>query len=339
MNNRAFIIAEIGVNHNGDIDTAKKLIKALSKMDIDAVKTQAFSADSLASTVSELANYQSKNTSNFNSQYEMLKKYELSKEDLLHLSEYSKELDIKFFTSVFSIDDFDKLKSLDNEYIKIPSGEFTNFELINTATEDYDNVILSTGLSDMKEVEAVIEWIRKKQESLDNIFILHCTSSYPCPIDEVDIKSMMTIGKNFNVKIGFSDHTENEIASLLAVALGAKIIEKHVTLDKNMEGPDHKASQDINEFGLFVEKIREAEKMIGKGDKQIQKSALENLNVVKKSIYASKNISKGEYFSKDNTKPLRPAGGIDPVNIDQLINKKSRNNYVKGDQISTQELS
>ena len=313
MNNRAFIIAEIGVNHNGDIDTAKKLIKALSKMDIDAVKTQAFSAESLASTVSELANYQSKNTSNFNSQYEMLKKYELSKEDLLHLSEYSKELDIKFFTSVFSIDDFDKLKSLDNEYIKIPSGEFTNFELINKATEDYDNVILSTGLSDMKEVEAVIEWIRKKQESLDNIFVLHCTSSYPCPIDEVDIKSMMTIGKNFNVKIGFSDHTENEIASLLAVALGAKIIEKHVTLDKNMEGPDHKASQDINEFDLFVEKIREAEKMIGKGDKQIQKSALENLNVVKKSIYASKNISKGEYFSKENTKPLRPAGGIDQL--------------------------
>ncbi len=339
MNNRAFIIAEIGVNHNGDIDTAKKLIKALSKMDIDAVKTQAFSAESLASTVSELANYQSKNTSNFNSQYEMLKKYELSKEDLLHLSEYSKELDIKFFTSVFSIDDFDKLKSLDNEYIKIPSGEFTNFELINKATEDYDNVILSTGLSDMKEVEAVIEWIRKKQESLDNIFILHCTSSYPCPIDEVDIKSMMTIGKNFNVKIGFSDHTENEIASLLAVALGAKIIEKHVTLDKNMEGPDHKASQDINEFDLFVEKIREAEKMIGKGDKQIQKSALENLNVVKKSIYASKNISKGEYFSKENTKPLRPAGGIDPININQLINKKSRNNYQKGDQISTQELN
>lgn len=339
MNNRAFIIAEIGVNHNGDIDTAKKLIKALSKMDIDAVKTQAFSAESLASTVSELANYQSKNTSNFNSQYEMLKKYELSKEDLLHLSEYSKELDIKFFTSVFSIDDFDKLKSLDNEYIKIPSGEFTNFELINKATEDYDNVILSTGLSDMEEVEAVIEWIRKKQESLDNIFILHCTSSYPCPIDEVDIKSMMTIGKNFNVKIGFSDHTENEIASLLAVALGAKIIEKHVTLDKNMEGPDHKASQDINEFDLFVEKIREAEKMIGKGDKQIQKSALENLNVVKKSIYASKNISKGEYFSKENTKPLRPAGGIDPININQLINKKSRNNYQKGDQISTQELN
>ena len=339
MNNRAFIIAEIGVNHNGDINTAKKLIKALSKMDIDAVKTQAFSAESLASTVSELANYQSKNTSNFNSQYEMLKKYELSKEDLLHLSEYSKELDIKFFTSVFSIDDFDKLKSLDNEYIKIPSGEFTNFELINKATEDYDNVILSTGLSDMKEVEAVIEWIRKKQESLDNIFILHCTSSYPCPIDEVDIKSMMTIGKNFNVKIGFSDHTENEIASLLAVALGAKIIEKHVTLDKNMEGPDHKASQDINEFDLFVEKIREAEKMIGKGDKQIQKSALENLNVVKKSIYASKNISKGEYFSKENTKPLRPAGGIDPININQLINKKSRNNYQKGDQISTQELN
>ena len=223
--------------------------------------------------------------------------------------------------------------------IKIPSGEFTNFELINKATEDYDNVILSTGLSDMKEVEAVIEWIRKKQESLDNIFILHCTSSYPCPIDEVDIKSMMTIGKNFNVKIGFSDHTENEIASLLAVALGAKIIEKHVTLDKNMEGPDHKASQDINEFDLFVEKIREAEKMIGKGDKQIQKSALENLNVVKKSIYASKNISKGEYFSKENTKPLRPAGGIDPININQLINKKSRNNYQKGDQISTQELN
>ena len=150
---------------------------------------------------------------------------------------------------------------------------------------------------------------------------------------------MMTIGKNFNVKIGFSDHTENEIASLLAVALGAKIIEKHVTLDKNMEGPDHKASQDINEFDLFVEKIREAEKMIGKGDKQIQKSALENLNVVKKSIYASKNISKGEYFSKENTKPLRTAGGIDPININQLINKKSRNNYQKGDQISTQELN
>ena len=339
MNNRTFIIAEIGVNHNGNIQTAKKLIEELSKLEIDAVKTQAFNAKSLTSKDSELAIYQSKNTDNFKTQYEMLKKYELSENDLIYLSDYSNKLDLKFFVSVFSVDDFEKLKKLNNEYIKIPSGEFTNFELIKIALDKYKNIILSTGLSDLDEIKTVVEWIRKQRNSLENIFILHCTSSYPCPIDEVDITSMVTIKNKFNVAIGYSDHTENTTASLMAVALGAKIIEKHVTLDKNMEGPDHKASQDIDEFTQFVEKIREAEKMIGEGNKLIQSSALENFNVVKKSIFASTKISKGDYFSKKNLIFLRPAGGIKPFEIEKLINKSSKNSYDEGEQISPSELT
>lgn len=339
MNNRTFIIAEIGVNHNGNLQTAKELIEELSKLEIDAVKTQAFNAKSLASKDSELAIYQSENTSNFKTQYEMLKKYELSENDLIYLSDYSNKLDLEFFVSVFSIDDFKKLKKLNNEYIKIPSGEFTNFELIKIAIDKYKNIILSTGLSDLDEIKTVVEWIRKQRNSLENIFILHCTSSYPCPVDEVDITSMVTIRNKFNIATGYSDHTENTTASLMAIALGAKIIEKHVTLDKNMEGPDHKASQDIDEFRKFVEKVREAEKMIGEGNKQLQNSALENFNIVKKSIFASEKISKGDYFSKKNLIFLRPAGGIKPFEVEKLINKSSKNSYEEGEQISLSELT
>ncbi len=338
MKNKIFIIAEIGVNHNGKVTIAKKLINKLSKLDINAVKTQAYSAETLASTNSELANYQSNNTHGFKNQYEMLKEYELSEKELINLSNYSKKVGISFFTSVFAITDFKKLKKLSNQYIKIPSGEFSNHDLVDYAIDNYKEIILSTGLSNMDEIEKIIKRIKKKRKNLNNISILHCTSSYPCPVEDVDISSISTIKNKYKVKTGFSDHTINNTASVMAVSQGAEIIEKHVTLDKNMEGPDHKASQNIEEFTNFVYEIRTAEKMMGLGYKEIQKSAMENRDIVKKSIYASENIEVGERFSSSNLTFLRPSVGIKPEEVSKLIGKKSKNNYKKDDKISPSEL-
>ena len=335
---RTFIIAEVGVNHNGSTRIAKKLIKQLAKLDIDAIKIQAFTADKLVSANSELAKYQSANTNKFNNQYEMLKEYELSIEEIEELADYARKIGVTVFSSVFSLSDYKKIESLGNNYIKIPSGEFTNYQLIDIALNKYKEVILSTGLSDMNEIIEVISWIKKKREGLEGVSILHCTSAYPCPSEDVDINSISTIANKFNVKVGFSDHTIGNVASIMAISQGALIIEKHVTLDKQLEGPDHKASQDMDEFAMFTKQIREAEKMLGNGNKEIQKSAKENFNIVKKSIYALQDINKGDKFSDKNLITLRPAGGIDSRYIAVLEGKNSKDEYKKGDLISKKEL-
>ena len=339
MRDKVYIIAEIGVNHNGSITTAKKLITMLSKLEIDAVKIQAFSADSLASKDAELAPYQSQNTSSFNTQHHMLKKYELSEEQINTLNNYTKKLGVDFLASVFSVDDYQKIKSLDNKKIKIPSGEFSNIELVKLALKKYSEVILSTGLSNLEEIDVVLKKIKAYRKDFRGITLLHCTSAYPCPVDEVDILSISTIKERYEVNVGYSDHTLGSTASIMAVSLGAKIIEKHVTLSRDMEGPDHKASLDIREFKDYVKEIRKAELMLGSGNKMINKSSLRIKKLVEKSIYAKKAIKKDEMFNEDNLIILRPAGGISSEDFYNLIGKKSKKNYKNEDVISKNELT
>lgn len=338
MKNKVSIIAEIGVNHNGLTSLAKKLIKQLSKLDITAVKIQAFTTDNLASKDALLADYQNDKDLQYSNQYEMLKKYELSKDQIVNLYKYSRECGIKFMASVFSIQDFQKLSSLSKKIIKIPSGEFTNYELVNFALGHYKEVILSTGLSDIKEIDAVITRLKEKRKNLEGITLMHSTSAYPCPENQVDINSLATIKKRYKINVGYSDHTTSSIASIMAVSLGAKIIEKHVTLNKNLNGPDHKASLDISEFTSFVNDIRTAELMLGDGDKKIQNEAQKIKKIVTKSIYANKAIKKGEKFNLENLKFLRPAGGLDPSNLQKLIKKRAKKSYQENQIISNNEI-
>ena len=338
MKNKTFIIAEIGVNHNGSISLAKKIIKKLSKLEIDAVKIQAYSHKNLASPETFLAEYQKKNVKNFKNQYEMLKKYELSKKQIEYLYEFSKNCGIELISSVFSIKDFEKIENLPKKIIKIPSGEFTNFELIDYGLKNYQKIILSTGLSDISEIKNTLKKIKRERKDLKGISILHCTSSYPCPDEDVDILSLHTMNNTLNVEIGYSDHTVGSVASIMSVALGAKIIEKHVTLDKTFDGPDHKASSDIKEFTNFVGDIRRAEKMIGNGEKLVQKSAKKNIEAVKKSIYVNKEILKGEKFLRDSLEMLRPAKGLNATYMNELIGKKATRNYKPGEVVSKKEI-
>lgn len=338
MKNSVYIIAEIGVNHNGSITLAKKLIKQLSKLDINAVKIQSYSTDNLVSKKSILADYQKDGNFEYSNQYEMLKKYELSKKQIIKLSKFSKECGISFMSSVFSIQDFKKLSSLSKKIIKIPSGEFTNHELIDFSLNNYKELILSTGLSDLKEVDDVVAKLKKKRKNLEGITLMHSTSAYPCPENQVDIKSVTTIKNRYNVKVGYSDHTTSSIASVMAVSLGATVIEKHVTLDKGLKGPDHKASLDILEFTSFVNEIRHAELMLGNGKKNIQSDAQKIKKVVKKSIYSTKAIKKGEKFTLENVKLLRPAGGLDPSNLNRLIKKRAKKDYQENQIISNNEI-
>ena len=338
MKNSVSIIAEIGVNHNGLITLGKKLIKELSKLDITAIKIQAYTTDNLASKDALLADYQNDEDLQYSNQYEMLKKYELSKDQIINLNKFSRECGASFIASVFSIQDFQKLSGLSKKVIKIPSGEFTNYELVNFALAHYKEVILSTGLSDIEEIDAVVTKLKEKRNNLEGITLMHSTSAYPCPENQVDIKSLTTLKKRYNINVGYSDHTTSSTASIMAVSLGAKVIEKHVTLDKNLKGPDHKASLDILEFASFVNDIRSAELMLGDGDKKIQNEAEKIKKIVKKSIYSNKVIKKGEKFDLENLKFLRPAVGLDPSNLHKLVKKRAKKNYQDNEIISDNEI-
>tara|TARA_B100000886_G_scaffold328698_1_gene277323 strand:+ start:953 stop:1969 length:1017 start_codon:yes stop_codon:yes gene_type:complete len=338
MKNKINIIAEIGVNHDGSISKAKKMIKLLSNLDIDAIKIQAYTTEQLASKNAELANYQKKSVPKFKDQFEMLKKYELSKKEILELDKFCNKYKQNLIASVFSVEDFQKIKDLSKKQIKIPSGELLNYELINIALDKYEEVILSTGLSDLDEIKKMIENIKKKRKNLEGIAILHCTSSYPCPEDEVNIAAIKLLKKEFNIKVGYSDHTIGSIASVMAISLGAKIIEKHVTLDDQCEGPDHKASTNMSDFKDFVSDLRTAEKMLGDGNKTIQQSAIKNKKIVEKSIYSKEKISKGEKFTIENLQFLRPGGGIPPEKISDLVGKIASRDYFPGEILNKKEL-
>ena len=322
-----FIIAEAGVNHNGSVDLAKKLIDVASASGVDAIKFQTFKAINLATKNLEKANYQKETTDQEENQFSMLKKLELSKEMHLELINYSKNKNIKFLSSPFDHDSIELLKDLGLEVFKIPSGEITNLLYLRHIGKLNKKIILSTGMSNMDEVKNALDILVNSGTKKNNITILHANTEYPTPMEDVNLKAMVTIGEELNVGFGYSDHTLGIEVDIAAVAMGASCIEKHFTLDCNMEGPDHKASLEPDQLREMVKAIRNIELALGDGIKKPSRSELPNIQIVRKSIIAKTEIKKGDVLKEDDLAVKRPGGGISPMKWDDVVGTKATKDY------------
>lgn len=320
-----YIIAEAGVNHNGDIKLAYKMIDAAKECGVDCIKFQTFKTENLVTKNAEKADYQVKNTKNNDSQYDMLKKLELSFDDFYNLKDYCEKIGIDFMSTPFDFESVDLLEKLNLNQYKISSGDITNKPLLEYIAIKNKSIILSTGMCTLDEVKEAVEWV----ENMGNnkITLLHCTSNYPTPYEDVNMKAMITMKNSFPYPIGYSDHTKGIIIPIMAVAMGATVIEKHFTLDKDMEGPDHKASLNVEELKEMVEAIRNIDSAFGDGVKRPTEKELSTIKAARKSIVAKCNIKKGEVFSKDNICMKRPGTGLSPKKFDFLIGKKSNRDY------------
>ncbi|MGG7213290.1 N-acetylneuraminate synthase [Clostridium nigeriense] len=323
--NKVFIIAEAGVNHNGSIKIAKKLIDEAARCGVDAVKFQSFKAKNLVTKSAKQAEYQRNNMGKEVSQYEMLKALELSYDDHLELINYSKKKEIMFLSSPFDLESIELLNNLGMEIFKVPSGEIENVPYLRRIGETGKKVILSTGMSNLSDIEFALEIL--KSSGAKDVSVLHCNTDYPTKMEEVNLKAMNTIENAFSVEIGYSDHTKGIEIPIAAVALGAKIIEKHFTLDRNMEGPDHKASLEPNELKSMVNAIRNVEIALGNGIKNLTESEKKNVKIARKSIICSSDIKKGDTFTEDNLTIKRPGTGLSPKMWDEVLGKKAQKDY------------
>lgn len=335
INKNVIIIAEAGVNHNGSIENAFKLVDAAVEAGVDYVKFQTFKANKLVSSQAKKADYQIENTNNnTESQLEMLERLELSEAAHEQLIDYCNSKNINFFSTAFDLDSLDYLLSLGMKMVKIPSGEITNLPYLRKAAKLFKKIILSTGMSTLEEVRDALTVFLDNGISSENITILHCNTEYPTPMKDVNLKAMLHLQKEFDTLIGYSDHTLGIEVPIAAVALGASIIEKHFTLDKNMEGPDHKASLEPNELKAMVLAIRNIEAAIsGTGLKEPSESEIKNIAIARKSIIAKTSIAKGDIFSEDNLTIKRPGSGISPMLWDTVIGKKATRNFSPDDLI------
>ena len=328
MSSKVLIIAEAGVNHNGSIELAKKLIDKASEAGADYVKFQTFKAEELVVMNAKKAEYQVRNTQNEEGQFEMLKKLELSYESHRELVEYCEERGIKFLSTGFDLTSLEFLnETIDIPFFKIPSGELTNYLYLKKIASFGKPVILSTGMATMEEIKWAIDILNENKLSKENITILHCNTEYPTPMEDVNLLAMKTIQDTFNVKVGYSDHTIGIEIPIAAVSLGATVIEKHFTLDKTMDGPDHKASLEPQELKAMVMGIRNIEKALGNGIKEPSKSEKKNIAIARKSIVAKCNISKGELLTEEKLTVKRPGSGISPMRWNDLIGTIAKKNY------------
>ena len=333
--NNVIIIAEAGVNHNGSIDLAKKLIDAAVNAGVDFVKFQTFKSESLVSKSAKKASYQIENTNDTSeSQLQMLKKLELSREQHYEIVSYCKEKNISFFSTAFDIESLEFLKELGLSMVKIPSGEITNLPYLRKAAELFSEIIISTGMSTMNDIEQAVNVFIKAGHNQNNISIMHCNTEYPTDMKDVNLLAMNTIQLKFSTKVGYSDHTLGTEVPIAAVALGAKIIEKHFTLDRNLPGPDQLASLEPNELKFMVDSIRNIELAIsGSGEKLPSESETKNIEIARKSIVAKTNILKGEVFSEKNITTKRPGNGLSPMQWDNVIGKIANKNFSEDDLI------
>ena len=320
---RTLIIAEAGVNHNGDIEIAKKLIDVAAEAGADLVKFQTFSGDRLATSIAKQAEYQIQNTEEIIPQRTMLQKLELDENMHEVLIQHCEDRGIGFFSTGFDIESVNLLIKLGQKRFKIPSGEITNLPLLRHIGKQKKEVILSTGMATFLEIEKAIEALEDAGSSRDSITVLHCTTSYPAPLVDVNLKAMQKISEKFDVAVGYSDHTTGLETAIAAVALGAKVIEKHFTLDRKLPGPDHKASLEPEELKQMISFIRNIEILLGDGEKKLMPSEVGNVNIARKSIVASKTVIKGEIFSENNITTKRPGNGISPMKWDSVIGSKA----------------
>lgn len=325
---KTLIIAEAGVNHNGDISLAKKLIAAAADAGADLVKFQTFTAKNLVSTSAPKAEYQKKTTEGSESQLEMIQKLELSREDHMVLIEECLTNGIGFFSTAFDFQSFDLLMELGClEQIKIPSGELTNLPLLRYMSRFGKPLMLSTGMANLGEIEAAIEAIEGAGTPRHLITVLHCTTEYPTPMEDVNLRALIAMKKAFGVNTGYSDHTPGIEIPIAAVALGATIIEKHFTLDRNLPGPDHKASLVPHELKAMVEGIRNVERALGDGVKRPSPSELKNKPIARKSIVAIRPICAGETFSAENIGAKRPGTGLSPMRWDEVVGRTATKDF------------
>ena len=329
---KVLIIAEAGVNHNGDINLAKKLIEQAAKAGADVVKFQTFKANSCVSVSAKKAKYQLETTAKEESQLEMIQKLELSYESHFELMKHCKKHGITFLSTPFDLESVEFLRGLDLPYFKIPSGEITNLPYLKAVAKCKKRVLLSTGMANLGEIEAALTILRKNDTR--NIILLHCNTEYPTPFEDVNLNALKTLKEAFKLEVGYSDHTEGIVASLGAVALGAVVIEKHFTLDKTMEGPDHKASLEFEELRALCKGIRELEKALGSGIKKASKSEAKNKIIARKSLVAKRIIQKGEKFSEQNLTTKRPGSGISAMRYEEYLGKRALKTYKKDELIN-----
>lgn len=333
-----FIIAEAGVNHNGSVQTAQEMIDAAASAGADAVKFQTFRADDLCCANVQKANYQKKKTDKKETQVEMLRRLELDQNAHRRLQRYCQKKGILFLSSPFDLKSAGFLSAIGMEIFKIPSGEITNLPYLERVASVARKVIISTGMADMEEIVFAVDIIRKSGISDNNITLLHCSSQYPVPMEDVNLLAMKSMASAFSgIKIGYSDHTCGTEVAVAAVALGARVIEKHFTLDREMDGPDHSASIEPNELKGMVCAIRNIEKALGDGTKQPVPCEMENKQIVRKSIVAGKKIKIGEKFSPNNLEIKRPGTGISPVEWYNVIGKTAYKDFNPDDLIVLNE--
>jgi N,N'-diacetyllegionaminate synthase len=335
--NSTVIIAEAGINHNGDIETAKKLIDTAALAGVDYVKFQTFKASKLVSSMAQKAAYQNANTKNIDeSQLEMLQKLELSEADHYLLLDYCEQKKIKFLSTAFDLDSLDFLKKLGLKLFKIPSGEITNLPYLEKIAQIADEIIISTGMATMAEIGDAIAVLAKK--STAKITILHCNTEYPTPFSDVNLFAMNAIKNEFNVGVGYSDHTLGIEVPIAAVALGAIVIEKHFTLDRTLPGPDHAASLEPHELASMVMSIRNIEKALGSAIKEPSLSEKKNIIIARKSIHLSRSLEKGDLIKATDLIMLRPGDGISPMQLEKIIGKKVAKDLPAGRKLQLEDL-
>lgn len=338
MLNRTTIIAEAGINHNGKLDLALKLIDVAVKSGADIVKFQTFSADALVTVDAEMAEYQKKNTTNANSQFEMLRNLELSMEDLIIIRDYCHEKNIEFLSTAFDVPSLEVLIDLGCKRIKIASGEMTNKPFLDAAASFNLPILLSTGMASMDEIEWAVSTLLNKGLDKSQLTVLHCTTNYPAKPEELNLLAIKSIAGHFDLSVGYSDHSLGTDASLSAISLGSSVIEKHITLDIEMNGPDHAASMNPTDFADFIRRIRRLESSLGNGIKTPHDAEIANRLVVRKSIVALKIIRKGDIFSQDNITTKRPGTGISARYYSDMIGRKANRNYNENELIDDECL-
>jgi N-acetylneuraminate synthase len=332
---KTLIIAEAGVNHNGDIELAKKLISAAKTAGADIVKFQTFKAENLATKSADKAAYQKDTTGTNESQHDMIRKLELSRADHEVLIDECHRQAIAFHSTAFDSESFDMLVELGLNQIKIPSGELTNLPLIRYMTRLGMPVILSTGMANLGEIESAIEVIEQSGTPRSLITVLHCTTEYPTPMVDVNLRAMVSMKSALGVEVGYSDHTPGIEVPIAAVALGARVIEKHFTLDRKLPGPDHQASLEPHELKAMVDAIRNIEAALGDGIKRPSASELRNKPIARKSLVASRAIRAGEFFSPDNITTKRPGTGISPMRWDEMIGRRALRDFAPDELIES----
>lgn len=318
-NNKSLIIAEAGVNHNGSFELAKQLVDKAVWAGADCIKFQTFNSKNLVSAQAPKAEYQKKTTDSNESQFDMLKKLELSHEQFTELKEYCNQNGIMFLSTPFDLESIHFLAELGVKTWKVPSGEITNYPLLRAIGKRKESVIMSTGMCTLEDVHAAVK-VLNEFGTID-ITLLHCTTEYPAPYDSVNLKAMLTLQKEFGCKVGYSDHTNGIEIPVAAVAMGATVIEKHFTLDKNMEGPDHKASLEPDELKQMVQSIRNVESALGNGVKEPSDAEKKNIPIARKSIVAKCEIKKGDILTEENITAKRPGNGISPMQWNEIIGK------------------